>query len=165
MEGPAAVLAPVELSLLVDGIARRVKRRLPSAFGAADSLALLFFYRILYHFVHFLIVLGCKRQGKYTKNLPFLQEQNALRCIFCKFCQIFVNSATPPLPCTFRPCIKNPPFHREKENEKAEPILLDVSAAGISWGNNVGREIRISLSAYLSAGRAMSAACRSAPTS
>ena len=50
MEGPAAMLAPVELSLLVDGIAEKGKRRLPSAFGAADSLALLFFYRILYHF-------------------------------------------------------------------------------------------------------------------
>ena len=50
MERPAAMLAPVDLSLLVDGIAGRVKRRLPSAFGAADSLALLFFYRILYHF-------------------------------------------------------------------------------------------------------------------
>jgi hypothetical protein len=88
MERPAAVLAPVELAVLVDGIAGKGKRRPLSAFGAADSLALLFFYRILYHFVHFLIVLGCKRQGKYTKNLPFLQEQNALGCIFCKFCHI-----------------------------------------------------------------------------
>ena len=50
MEGPAAMLAPVELALLVDGIVGKGKRRLPSAFGAADSLALLFFYRILYHF-------------------------------------------------------------------------------------------------------------------
>ncbi len=58
MEGPAAMLAPVDLSLLVDGIAGRVKRRLPSAFGAADSLALLFFYSFAFHFVHFLIVLG-----------------------------------------------------------------------------------------------------------
>ena len=58
MEGPAAMLAPVELSLLVDGIARRGKRRLPSAFGAADSLALLFFFSFAFHFVHFLIVLG-----------------------------------------------------------------------------------------------------------
>jgi hypothetical protein len=40
MEGPAAMLAPVELSVLVDGIAGKGKRRLPSAFGAADSLAL-----------------------------------------------------------------------------------------------------------------------------
>ena len=52
MEGAAAMLAPVELSLLVDGIAGKGKRRLPSAFGAADSLALLFFYRILYHFYY-----------------------------------------------------------------------------------------------------------------
>jgi len=43
------MLAAVELALLVDSIAGKVKRRLPSAFGAADSLALLFFYRILYH--------------------------------------------------------------------------------------------------------------------
>jgi hypothetical protein len=50
MERPAAMLAPVELSLLVDGIAGKGKRRPLSAFGAADSLALLFFYRILYHF-------------------------------------------------------------------------------------------------------------------
>ena len=40
MDGPAAMLAPVELSLLVDGVLYQVKRRLPSAFGAADSLAL-----------------------------------------------------------------------------------------------------------------------------
>ena len=58
MEGPAAMLAPVELSLLVDGIAGKGKRRLPSAFGAADSLALLFFFSFAFHFVHFLIVLG-----------------------------------------------------------------------------------------------------------
>lgn len=50
MERPAAMQAAVELSLLVDGIVGKGKRRLPSAFGAADSLALLFFYRILYHF-------------------------------------------------------------------------------------------------------------------
>ena len=43
------MLAPVELALVVDGVIDQVKRRLPSAFGAADSLALLFFYRILYH--------------------------------------------------------------------------------------------------------------------
>ena len=49
VEGPATVLAAVELALLVDGVLYQVKRRLPSAFGAADSLALLFFYRILYH--------------------------------------------------------------------------------------------------------------------
>jgi len=68
MEGPAAMLAPVDLSLLVDGIARRVKRRLPSAFGAADSLALLFFYRILYHFFSFLVY-------KYNK-FPLKERQS-----------------------------------------------------------------------------------------
>ncbi len=68
MEGPAAMLAPVELSLLVDGIARRVKRRLSSAFGAADSLALLFFYRILYHFFSFLVY-------KYNK-FPLKERQS-----------------------------------------------------------------------------------------
>ena len=34
MERPAAVLAAVELALLVDGVLYQVKRRLPSAFGA-----------------------------------------------------------------------------------------------------------------------------------
>ena len=58
MEGPAAMQAPVELSLLVDGIAGKGKRRPLSAFGAADSLALLFFFSFAFHFVHFLIVLG-----------------------------------------------------------------------------------------------------------
>lgn len=58
MERPAAVLAPVELSLLVDGIARRVKRRLPSAFGADNAVAFSFFFSFAFHFVHILIVLG-----------------------------------------------------------------------------------------------------------
>ena len=39
MEGPAAVLAPVELAVLVDGIAGKGKRRLPSAFGADNAVA------------------------------------------------------------------------------------------------------------------------------
>ena len=39
MEGPAAMLAPVELALLVDGIAGKGKRRLPSAFGADNAVA------------------------------------------------------------------------------------------------------------------------------
>ncbi len=33
MKRPAATLAPVELSLLVDGVAGKGKRRLPSTFG------------------------------------------------------------------------------------------------------------------------------------
>ena len=32
---------------------------------------------------------------------------------FVNSATFFVNFATPPLPCTFRPLIKNPPFHRE----------------------------------------------------
>ena len=39
MEGPAAVLAPVELALLVDGILYQVKRRPLSAFGADNAVA------------------------------------------------------------------------------------------------------------------------------
>ena len=39
MEGPAAVLAAVELALLVDGVLYQVKRRLPSAFGADNAVA------------------------------------------------------------------------------------------------------------------------------
>ena len=39
MEGPAAMLAPVELAVLVDGIAGKGKRRLASAFGADHSVA------------------------------------------------------------------------------------------------------------------------------
>ena len=38
MEGPAAVLAAVELALLVDGVLYQVKRRLPSAFGADNAV-------------------------------------------------------------------------------------------------------------------------------
>ena len=39
MEGPAAMLAPVELSLLVDGVLYHVKRRPLSAFGADNAVA------------------------------------------------------------------------------------------------------------------------------
>ena len=39
MEGPAAMQAPVELSLLVDGIAGKGKRRPLSAFGADNAVA------------------------------------------------------------------------------------------------------------------------------
>ena len=39
MERPAAVLAAVELALLVDGVLYQVKRRLPSAFGADHRVA------------------------------------------------------------------------------------------------------------------------------
>ena len=37
MERPPAVLAPVEFSLLVDGVSDQVKRRPLSAFGADDG--------------------------------------------------------------------------------------------------------------------------------
>ena len=40
MEGPAAMLAPVELALLVDGVIDQVKRRPLSAFGADHRVAL-----------------------------------------------------------------------------------------------------------------------------
>ena len=39
MEGPAAVLAPVELSLVVDGVLYQVTRRPLSAFGADNAVA------------------------------------------------------------------------------------------------------------------------------
>ena len=39
MERLAAMLAPVELAVLVDGIAGKGKRRLPSAFGADNAVA------------------------------------------------------------------------------------------------------------------------------
>ena len=58
MEGPAAVLAPVELALVVDGIAGKGKRRLPSAFGADNRVTFSFFFSFVFHFAHFLIVLG-----------------------------------------------------------------------------------------------------------
>ncbi len=38
MERPAAMLAPVELALLVDGVLYQVKRRPLSAFGADDAV-------------------------------------------------------------------------------------------------------------------------------
>ena len=105
MEGPGAVLAAVELALLVDGVLYQVKRRPLSAFGADNAV----------------------RQGKCTKSLLFLQEQNALGCIFCKFCHIFCefcHSPAPPLPCTFRPLIKNPPFHREMGDSFIHAVTL-----------------------------------------
>ena len=49
MERPATMLAPVELSLLVDGIAGKGKRCLPSAFGAADGGTLQILMRIVSH--------------------------------------------------------------------------------------------------------------------
>ena len=58
MEGPAAVLAAVELALLVDGVLYQVKRRLSFAFGADNAVAFSFFFRFVFHFAHFLIVLG-----------------------------------------------------------------------------------------------------------
>ena len=39
MEGPPTVLAPVELAVLVDGIAGKGKRRPLSAFGADNAVA------------------------------------------------------------------------------------------------------------------------------
>ena len=39
MEGPAAMLAPVELALVVDGVLYQVKRRPLSAFGADNAVA------------------------------------------------------------------------------------------------------------------------------
>ena len=39
MERPAAMLAAVELALVVDGVHDQVKRRLPSAFGADNAVA------------------------------------------------------------------------------------------------------------------------------
>ena len=58
MEGPAAVLAAVELALLVDGVLYQVKRRPLSAFGADNRVTFSFFFRFVFHFAHFLIVLG-----------------------------------------------------------------------------------------------------------
>ena len=40
MERPPAMLAPVELALLVDGVIRYVERRLLSALGTVDTAAL-----------------------------------------------------------------------------------------------------------------------------
>ncbi len=56
MERPAAVLAPVELSLLVDGVAGKGKRRLPSAFGADNAVA--FKIALMCHRNIFLILLS-----------------------------------------------------------------------------------------------------------
>ncbi len=50
--------------------------------------------------------------GKFTNNLPFLQEQNALGCICCKFCHIFCKFCHSPAPQYFSSPHKNPPFHR-----------------------------------------------------
>ena len=58
MERPAAMLAAVELAVLVDGVLYQVKRRPLSAFGADNAVAFLFFFSFAFHFVHFLIVLG-----------------------------------------------------------------------------------------------------------
>jgi hypothetical protein len=49
MERPPAVLAPVEFSLLVDGVIDQVKRRLLSAFGADQGVAFSLLFRVVYH--------------------------------------------------------------------------------------------------------------------
>ena len=58
MKRPAAVLAAVELALLVDGVLYQVKRRPLSAFGADNAVAFKLLFRFVFHFAHFLIVLG-----------------------------------------------------------------------------------------------------------
>ena len=58
MERPGAVLAAVELALLVDGVLYQVKRRPLSAFGADNAVAFKLLFRFVFHFAHFLIVLG-----------------------------------------------------------------------------------------------------------
>ena len=45
-------------ALLVDGVLYQVKRRLLSAFGADHRVTFSFFFRFVFHFAHFLIVLG-----------------------------------------------------------------------------------------------------------
>ncbi len=57
MERPAAVLAAVELALLVDGVLYQVKGGSLSAFGADHRVTFSFFFRFVFHFAHFLIVL------------------------------------------------------------------------------------------------------------
>ena len=58
MEGPAAVLAAIDLAFLVDGVIDQVKGGSPSAFGADHRVAFSFLFRFVFHFAHFLIVLG-----------------------------------------------------------------------------------------------------------
>ena len=55
MEQPAAVLAAVELALLVDGVLYQVKGGSLSAFGADHRVTFSFFFRFVFHFAHCLL--------------------------------------------------------------------------------------------------------------
>ena len=100
MERPAAVLAAVELALLVDGVIDQVKRRPLSAFGADNAVAFSFFFRhhawCFYCFClyHSIIIL-------HTFLLSWVEKDKANLQNFFHFCKsktpsdaFFVNSST-----------------------------------------------------------------------
>ena len=100
MERPAAVLAAVELALLVDGVIDQVKRRPLSAFGADNAVAFSFFFRhhawCFYCFClhHSIIILHTFLLSQVEKDKANLQN-------FSHFCKsktpsdaFFVNSST-----------------------------------------------------------------------
>ena len=124
VEGPAAVQAAVELAVLFDGVLYQVKRRPLSAFGADHRVTFSFFFShhawcfycfCLHHSIIILHNVFCFRLKKTRQiyKIPIISaSKTPSDAFFCKFCHIFVNSATPPLSCTFRPLIKNSLFHR-----------------------------------------------------
>ena len=105
MERPAAVLATVDLSLLVDGIVGKGKRRLPSAFGAADGGTLQILMRIVSHCYLPLLALGLNdapriiRLGILMANLQnsfhSCKSNTPSDAFFVNSATVFVNSATP----------------------------------------------------------------------
>ena len=105
MERPATMLAPVELAVLVDSIAGKGKRRLPSAFGAADGGTLQILMRIVGHCYLPLLALRLNdapriiRLGILMANLQKIihpcKSKTPSDAFFVNSATVFVNSATP----------------------------------------------------------------------
>lgn len=105
MERPPAMLAAVELALVVDGVHDQVKRRPLSAFGAADGGTLQILMRIVGHCYLPLLALGLNdapriiRLGILMANLQNFSHSCKSKmpsdAFFVNSATVFVNSATP----------------------------------------------------------------------
>ena len=84
MEGPAAVLAPVELALVVDGIAGKGKRRLVRIWGR-QRCCVLVVVQIRFSFCTLSYCLRLKKTRQIYK-IPFISaSKKAKNCNFCQF--------------------------------------------------------------------------------
>jgi hypothetical protein len=92
VEGPVAVLAAVELALLVDSIAGIVKRRPLSALGADNGGAFSFLFRVVDH----LFKLSLSRNEKPLVKVLFLGKDFGLYSLFQDFLQRYCLFMTRP---------------------------------------------------------------------